>query len=113
MIGRFQRPSKVVHGKNVFQKFRFLEITDAPGLPRGIKLMRQRVRPRIEIVIVAGFIDTHAPQNDGGMVPVAPDHSPHIVHRDVLPAGIADVLPAGNLFQLQQPDLIAGIQKVP
>ena len=78
----------------------------------GIELMRQRVGARVEIVVVPRLVDAHAPQDDGGMIPVAADHAADIVDGDILPGFIADVLPAGNLFQHQQADFVAGIEEV-
>src|SRR5215471_13789913 len=46
------------------------------------------------------------------MVPVATNHALDIVHRQIFPAGIADVLPTGNLFQYQQSVFIASVKKV-
>ena len=71
------------------------------------------VGARIEIVIVLRFVDAHAPQNNRGMIPVAPDHFAHVADRYILPGLVADVLPAGNLLQHQQAEFIAGIQKMP
>jgi len=36
----------------------------------------------------------------------------HVIDGDVLPGQIANVLPAGNLFEHKQADLIAGIEEV-
>src|SRR5579864_6212579 len=112
VIRRLQREAEIVHGENIFQEFGFLEIADTARLPGGIELMSQRVRAGIEIVIVARLVDAHSPQNNGGMVPVAADHAAYIVDRDVLPVLIANVLPAGDLFEDQQADLVAGIEKM-
>ncbi len=46
------------------------------------------------------------------MVPVPLDHLRHVAARNLLPALISDVLPAWNLLEHQQPDLIAGVKKV-
>ena len=37
-----------------------------------------------------------------GMVPIAPDHLAYVANRQILPGVLADVLPAGNLFEHQQ-----------
>ena len=79
MVRRLQRPAEIVHRENVFQEFRLLEIADAPGLPRGIELVGHSIRARVEIMIVFGFIDPHAPKNNARVIPVAPDHSAHVV----------------------------------
>ena len=47
-----------------------------------------------------------------GMVPVAADHAADVVDRDVFPGLIADMLPAGDLFEHQQADFVAGIEKM-
>ena len=46
------------------------------------------------------------------MVPIAPDHILDVLYRQVLPRGIADELPARDLFEHQQPKLVAGIEEV-
>jgi hypothetical protein len=112
-LGGFERPAEIVHGEHVFQKLRFLEVADAAGLARRIQLVRHRIGTGIEVMIVARLVDAHAPQNDRGVIPVAPDHAAHVVHRDVLPGFVANVLPARNFLEHQQPNFIAGIQKMP
>ena len=74
--------------------------------------MRQRVRAHVEVVIVFRFVDAHAPQNDAGMIPVAANHARDVINRNVLPGLIADVLPAGNLFENEQSHLVAGVEKM-
>src|SRR5208282_5486317 len=39
------------------------------------------------------------------------DHLAHVANREVLPAIFADVLPAGDLFEHQQSDLVASVEK--
>jgi len=46
------------------------------------------------------------------MIPVAANHPPYSVHGDVLPGHVANVLPARDLLQNQETDLIARIEKV-
>jgi hypothetical protein len=46
------------------------------------------------------------------MVPVAANHAADVVHGEVLPGEIADVLPAGNLFEDEEADLVAGVEEV-
>src|SRR5579872_7476640 len=109
MIWRLERPSEIIHRKNILQELRTLEISDAAGLPGRIELVSHSIRPRVEIVIVFGLVDTDSPENDGGLIPVAPDHAANIVNRDFLPGFVADVLPSGYIFENQKPNLIAGI----
>src|SRR5208337_1132407 len=113
MVGRLQWPAEIVHGEHVFQEFGLLEITYAPRLPRGIELVRGRIGAHVEVVIVQRFVDAHAPQDDAGMIPIAPDHAAHIVDGNQLPWFIPDVLPAGDFFQDQQAHFIASVQEMP
>ena len=112
MVGRLQREAEIVHGENVFEKFRGLEVADAAGLARGIEFVGQRVGAHVEIVVVLRFVDAHAPQDDAGMIPVAADHAADVVDGDVFPGLVANVLPAGNFFQHQQADFVAGVEKM-
>ncbi len=112
MIRRLQREAEVVHREDVFKQLRVLEVADAAGLARGIELMREGIGARVEVVVVLRLVDAHAPENDRGMVPVAADHAVDVVDGEILPGLIADVLPAGNLFEDQQADLVAGIEEV-
>jgi len=80
VIGWLQRKSEIVHGENVFEKFRFLKVPDAARLTRGVQLVRQRIRADVEVVVVLRFVNSHAPENDGRMVPVAANHAPHVVN---------------------------------
>ena len=115
MVGRLQRESEIVHGEDVFEKFRGLEVADAAGLARGIEFVGQRVGAHVEIVVVVfRFVDAHAPQNDAGAIPIAPDHSTNVVDGDVFPRLIANVLPAreslraqANLFHRRRPESAA------
>ena len=109
----FERPAEVVHGEDVFEKFGVIEVANAAGRPAGVELVRYRVRPHVEVVIVLRLVDPHAPGDDRRMVPVAANHTRDVVDRDVLPGQRPDVLPAGNLLQHQQSNFIAGIQKMP
>ena len=107
-----QREPEVVHGEDVFEQFGIVEIADAAGLARVVERMGQLVGACVEVVIVLRLVDAHAPQNDGRMVPVAPDHLAHVANGDVLPRLVADVLPAGDLFEHQQAEFVAGIEEV-
>src|SRR5579871_2290140 len=46
------------------------------------------------------------------MVPVPADHPAHVVDRELFPGLVPNVLPARNLFQDEQADFIAGVQKM-
>ena len=60
----FPGVDKIVEGVDVLQEFASREISHPSGLPRGIQLSCQGIGLRIEIMIVRGFIDSHAPKND-------------------------------------------------
>jgi len=47
------------------------------------------------------------------MIPVAADHAADVIDRDLLPGFVADMLPAGNLFQNKESPFVAGIQEMP
>ncbi len=111
-MGGLQREAEVVHGEDVFEQFGVLEVADAAGLARWVELVGQRVGAGVEVVVVARLVDAHAPEHDGGVVPVAANHAADVVHGEVLPGLVADVLPAGNLFEHEQADLVAGVEEV-
>ena len=46
------------------------------------------------------------------MIPVAPDHLLDILHGEVLPVFVADVLPAGDFLEHQQAVFVAGVEKM-
>ena len=112
MVGRLQWKAEIVHGENIFEEFGFLEIADAAGLAGGIEFVGQRVGAHVEIVIVERLVDAHAPENDAGMIPVAANHAAHVIDGDQLPGFIADVLPAGDFFEDQKAEFVAGIEEM-
>src|SRR5450432_2366824 len=46
------------------------------------------------------------------MVPVAANHAADVIDGHQLPAFVADMLPTRNLFEHQQPNLVATIEEV-
>lgn len=46
------------------------------------------------------------------MIPVAPDHTPDVINDQQLPGFVTDVLPAGNLSENQEANLIAAVEEV-
>lgn len=42
--------------------------------------MGKRIGTSVEIVIVAGLVDSNSPQNNRRMVPIAANHAAHVVH---------------------------------
>src|SRR5882724_276483 len=112
MVWRLEREAEVVHGEHIFEKFRFLKVTDTAGGTSGVEAAGHSISLSVEVVVVLRFIDTDAPQDDARMVPVAADHSADVVDRDLFPRFVADMLPAGNFFENQQAHFIAGIEEV-
>jgi hypothetical protein len=47
------------------------------------------------------------------MIPVAADHAPDVVDRQILPRGISDVLPTGYFLQNKQAQFVARLQEMP
>src|SRR5712672_3455138 len=85
MIGLFERKPKVIHGENVFEELRLLEVPYPTRLTSRIKQVSQSVRAGVETVIVLRLVDSHSPKNNGRMIPVPPDHSADIINRNLLP----------------------------
>ena len=103
---------EVVVGVHVLQKVALLQVPDTAGLAGGVQAPAEFVGLRVEGVIVLALIDAHTPQHDAGVVPVLEHHLPHILQGGVLPDFVADVLPAGDLREHQQPHLVAAVDKV-
>ncbi len=74
--------------------------------------MGQIVGAAVENVVVLALVDAYAPEHDTGVIAVLEDHLPHVLHRLILPGLVADVLPAGNLGEDQQAQLVAGVDKM-
>src|ERR1700683_577610 len=47
------------------------------------------------------------------MIPIAANHAAPVVHGNILPGCLADVLPARNFLQDQKAEFVASIQKMP
>src|SRR5450631_2823534 len=105
-------PAKIVHREHIFQKLRGLEVANASGLTTRIKLVSYRVCLSVEVVIVERLVDSNAPQNNGRMIPIATNHALHIIHGDLLPGLIADMLPPRNLFENKQANAIALVEEM-
>ncbi len=75
--------------------------------------MAEGVGLGIEGVVVLALVDPHAPQDDAGVVTVLEHHLPHVLQGDPLPRLVPDVLPAGDLREHQQTDLVAAVDKMP
>src|SRR6266571_2295113 len=112
VVGRLQGETKIVHSEYVFEEFGFLEVADTARRSGRIKTVGQGVRARVEIVIIPGLINPHAPEDDAGMIPVAADHTADVIDGDQLPGLVADVLPTGDFFQHKQSHFVASIQEM-
>ena len=104
--------AEVIDGVHVFQQLAVFDVAHATGLAGAVQAARHGVGAGVEVVVVLRLVDAHAPDDDGGVVPVALDHAAHVFHRLVLPSLATDVLPARDLFKHQQADLVAAVQKV-
>ena len=74
--------------------------------------MGQGVGADIHFVAVLALVDPHAPQYDAGMVTVLQHHLPGVFHGLILPAIIADVLPAGDLGEDDQTKPVAFVDEI-
>src|SRR5215469_10000493 len=113
MIGLFERKPEIVHGKHVFQELRLLEVPYSARLTSRIEQVRQRIRARVETVVVLRLVDSDSPKNDGWMIPVPPDHAANVIDRNLFPGLRTNMLPPRDLLQYQKSDLIAAVKKVP
>ena len=77
---------KIIIGVHILKKPASSKIPDPAGLPVRIQLLGHPVRPRVETVMVSGFIDAHAPEDNAGPVPVPFYHFLDILDGNVLPA---------------------------
>ena len=73
--------------------------------------MSNFARALVKRRIVARFVDARAPDDDRGMVAIAADHGFDVADGKVLPAFVADVLPARWLLPDHQAELVARIEK--
>ena len=93
--------------EDVFEAFGSVAEPYAAGLAGIVEVVGDFVGARVELMVVAGLVDADSPQDDGRMIPVAADHLVHILNNYVLPRFVADVLPAGDLFENQQTEFVA------
>src|SRR6202044_405862 len=112
VVGRSERKTKVVDGKHIFEKFRLLKVSNASGRAGGVKLMGEGIGTSIEVVIVRRFVNAHSPENDRRVIPVAANHATNVVHGNILPRFIADVLPSGDFLQDQKTKFVTCIQEM-
>ena len=103
---------KVVEGVHILLKFAACGAADAAGLARRVKAVRRFICAAVKGAAVRRFVDADAPENDGRMVVVAQDHFLDVLHGNILPRLVADVLPAGNFFKDQQAKLVTAVKEV-
>ncbi len=103
---------ELVVGVDILQQLALFKIAHAAGGASGIQLMAELVGAKVEVVVVLGLVDAHAPEDNGGVVAVLLHHLADIVDRHVLPGLIAYVLPTGELRHHQQAELVALVQEV-
>src|SRR5262249_1469794 len=75
--------------------------------------MSEGIGPGVKIVVVLRFVDSYTPENDRRMVPIPADHATHVVYVKLLPRFVPHVLPARNISEDEQGDLVTGIEKMP
>ena len=103
---------EIVVGIDVLEQMALLVAADAAGRARRVEPVRRRVRARIERVVVAAFVDAHAPEDDARVVAVLLHHLLGVAHGLLLPLVAADVLPAGDLREDEQTQLVAPVDEV-
>ena len=104
---------EVIIGIDVLEQTAFFQVTDAAGRAGRVELVSSRVRSGIERVVVLRFIDPDAPENDRRMVSILQDHLACVFHDLFLPGVVTQMLPAGDLREHQQADLVAAIDEMP
>ena len=113
MIGLAEREAKVVDGEDVFEQLRAAVVADAARLAGGVERVGESVGAEVEVMVVGGIFDADAPEDDGGVVPVATYHAADVVNRKLLPWFRTNLLPARDFFKDEQADRVAAIEEVP
>ena len=103
---------EIVIGVHVLQQVAVLDAPHAAGGAGGVQSPAEGVGLFIQSVIVPGLVDAHAPEDDGGVVAVLAHHVLHVAQGLGLPVVAADVLPAGDLGEHQQAQLVAAVDEV-
>ena len=105
--------AEIVERVDILKEAAVLEEPDPARRTRRIQAVRDSVRPCIEFVVVLALVYPDAPNEDRRMVPVLKDHVPDVLHRNVLPFSVADMLPSGNLGEDEKPDFVAPVNEMP
>ena len=103
---------EVVVGVHVLQQVALLDAAHAAGGPGGVQFMGQLVGAAVEFVVIHRLVDPDAPEDDGGVVPVLGHHLLDVADGQALPGASADVLPARDLREDQEADLVAPVHKM-
>ena len=103
---------KVIKRIHILKQRTFLQITHSTGLPHRIESVGSLIRPLIKCIVILGFVDAHAPQNNGRMIPVLHHHVFCVPHGLILPFRTTDVLPPRNLREHQKPQFIAPVKEM-
>ena len=90
----------------------FSQIPHTGGCAARVKLVCNFIRSVVKFIVVHTLIDAHAPQDNAGVAAVLQDHLSQHFAGAVLPCGVADVLPAGQLGKDKQSQLVTFVQKV-
>ena len=104
---------EVVEGVNILEQAALFDVAHAGGGAARIELAAKLVGALIEFVVVLALVDANAPEHDARVAAVLRHHLPYILHRLLLPGRVPHMLPAGDLGEDHQPQLVAGVDKVP
>ena len=55
---------KVIERIHILKQRTFLQVTHSTGLPHRIESVGSLIRPLIKCIVILGFVDAHAPQNN-------------------------------------------------
>ena len=103
---------EVIEGVDVLQEAALFEVAHAAGRAGRVERVRRGVGALIERVVVLRLVDAHAPEDDRRMVAVLAHHVLGVAHDLLLPFFVAEVLPAGDLGEHQQAQLVAAVDEV-
>ena len=103
---------EIVVGIHIIDQMALLDKPDTGGGPAGVQGMGHLVGAKIECIIILALVDPDTPEHDAGMAAVLQDHFPGVLHCLVLPSLITNVLPAGNLCEYQQAQLITLVDEM-
>ncbi len=103
--------AEVIVSVYVLQQMALFQIAHASRWPGWVQAAGCLYGSLVESVIVLALIDSNAPHENAGMVPVLTDHFLCISYSLLLPLLPADMLPAGDFREDQKPQFIAPVDK--